>query len=105
MYEHLFIEKPIEMHRQLDGEIQFTETGDPVIDKWEQELAEGLTPDLGEVFSKDEMVKLRKARANFKSGAGATFKEVMERMARESAMLDQLDPHNHQKQTRRKTFG
>lgn len=102
MYEHLFIEKPIEMHRQLDGEVQFTETGDPMIDKWEQELADGYTPDLSEVFSPEEMVKLKRARANFKSKGGKTFKEVMEQMSRESAMIEkQADG----KFARRKTFG
>ena len=92
------------MHRQGDGEIQFTNTGDYYIDKWEQELADGQVPDLKEVFSPEEMAKLKRARAHFKSGQGSTFKEVMERIAKENASIG-IDHTNPDKPVRRRTFG
>lgn len=40
-----------EASRNEDGEIVFESTGDPLIDKWEQELAMGIDPDLTEGLS------------------------------------------------------
>jgi len=61
-YEDLYDSKPLEAHRNEDGEIQFTDTGDDMIDKWEAELASGQIPDLWESFSPD-MQKTFKERA------------------------------------------
>lgn len=45
-----------------DGEIVFEETGDPLIDKWEKELAMGLTPDLTEGMSERDKKILENER-------------------------------------------
>ncbi len=37
----------------------FTETGDPLIDKWEREIAEGKLPDLREAFKEGDMPRLQ----------------------------------------------
>jgi hypothetical protein len=44
-YEDYYHKNKIETHRTEDGEVML-ETGDPVIDKWERELAQDLEPDL-----------------------------------------------------------
>ena len=44
-WEDYYINNKKETHRREDGEVMYT-TGDPLIDKWEKELAQGLTPDL-----------------------------------------------------------
>ena len=55
----------MEIHTNEKGEIQFSDTGDPLIDRWEAQIAQGLTPDLTEAFDKDtwERTKARLARA------------------------------------------
>jgi hypothetical protein len=60
-YEDLFEKDPNELLKAgkgEDGEIMFEETGDPLIDKWEQELAQGLMPDLTEGMSDASRKKL-----------------------------------------------
>lgn len=57
-----YYEQPLEAYRQEDGTIKFTDTGDPLIDKWEQELAEGKTPEYLEAFSPEELEKLVRLR-------------------------------------------
>jgi len=50
-YEDLFDDDKgalLEASRGEDGEIMFESTGDPLIDKWERELAMGIDPDLNE---------------------------------------------------------
>jgi len=54
-----FENNPLEVHRQEDGEIQFTNTGDSLIDKWEQDLADGVLPNLEEAFTPEALEKLR----------------------------------------------
>jgi len=49
-FEDLYTNNPSEAH---DGDTPYV-TGDPLIDKWEKELSEGLTPDLSEGMSSDE---------------------------------------------------
>ena len=44
-WEDYYQKNSIEAKRTEDGEVVF-ETGDPYIDKWERELAAGITPDL-----------------------------------------------------------
>lgn len=64
-YEDLFEKDPkmmLEAARGEDGEIVFEETGDPLIDKWERELSQGITPDLTEGLSKRSLEQLEKER-------------------------------------------
>ena len=67
IFEHLvdfyldkFEQNPIEAQRNKDGEIQFTETGDELIDKWEEQIARGEAPDLNEAFSPESLAYLAK---------------------------------------------
>lgn len=53
-----------------DGEIVFTDTGDDLIDKWEQELAKGIIPDLEEGLAKSVKDELKKERKLSKSDKG-----------------------------------
>ena len=49
-WEDYFDDNPNKIFETLskDGEFTFSETGDPLIDKWEREIAKGLIPDLNE---------------------------------------------------------
>lgn len=58
------------MMKGEDGEIVFTDTGDPLIDKWEAELAAGLMPDLTEGMPEKEKMKLKEAKNNPKKISG-----------------------------------
>ncbi len=100
MYKQRFRDKPLEMHRQDDGEIQFTETGDALVDQWEADMAAGIEPDLSAALSPEVLRKLEATRGKSK---GMTIKEVMERAGKESA---KLDFSQRGQQTRRmNTFG
>ena len=45
-WEDHYRKNPTHSHQTADGQVIFANTGDPLIDKWEKELAQGLTPDL-----------------------------------------------------------
>jgi hypothetical protein len=62
-YEDLFEKDKnalYESSRGEDGEITFESTGDPLIDKWEKELAMGIEPDLMEGMAEEEKYALVK---------------------------------------------
>ena len=63
-YEDIYQKNPSEARKALgkDGEFFFENTGDPLFDKWERELAVGLTPDLEEGLSQEQKAQLRKER-------------------------------------------
>jgi hypothetical protein len=84
-YEDLYESDPkalLDAGRGADGEIVFGETGDPLIDKWEEEMARGLTPDLTEAMSKEDLAKLQKKAAESKKlreaakGAASKIEEM-----------------------------
>ncbi len=50
----VFEAKPLEVHRQADGEIQLKDTGDSLLDKWEQQLADNEDIDFMEAFGNEE---------------------------------------------------
>ena len=58
----------------------FDSTGDPLIDKWEDEVRRGLTPDLEEGLPPQEKEKLRKER------------EMTQRAKAAARELDKPDP-------------
>jgi len=62
-WEDYYIEHPLEAKKSPSGEVVF-QTGDPLIDKWEQELAMGLNPDLTEGFSSEEKEKEELVKQN-----------------------------------------
>lgn len=45
-WEDYYDRNPIASRTTADGNVVFANTGDPLIDKWERELAQGLQPDL-----------------------------------------------------------
>lgn len=60
-YEDLFASDPRASLQAVigeDGEGTFEGTGDPLIDKWEKELAMGIDPDLSEGLSKEAREEL-----------------------------------------------
>ncbi len=62
-YEDLFESDPEALRdsmRDEDGEIVFDDIEDELIQKWENELAAGLTPDLTEGLSKTDLEKMQK---------------------------------------------
>lgn len=102
------------MHRQDDGEIQFTDTGDSYIDLWEEQMARGETPSLESVLDPETVEKLRKVRQNKKMSPAMSFKDAMELMTKQAQEegLSDYDPRlnavhgdRHGPFTRTKRFG
>jgi len=61
-WEDHYLRHPTEAKRVGDGrEVRFS-TGDPLIDKWEEEIASGIPPDLTEGLSPAERDKILAAR-------------------------------------------
>lgn len=90
-WEDYFHKNSLEAYRNEDGQIQFVETGDELIDKWEKELAEGKTPDYMEAFSKDEIDRLNELRERGTTKFGksiprptATLKQTAETVAQDA---------------------
>lgn len=63
-----YYEHPLEVHATADGGYQFTDTGDALIDKWEQEIADGNEEniDLTEAFSPESLAKVQRLLAKAK---------------------------------------
>lgn len=59
-WEDYYQKNPIEAKKSHDGHVQF-HSDDPLIDKWEREIAQGLTPDLTEGLSPEQKAKERQA--------------------------------------------
>jgi len=61
-WEDHYRKHPIDAKRTGDGkEVKFV-TGDPLLDKWEEEIAKGFEPDLTEGLSPAERAKEQAAR-------------------------------------------
>ena len=56
-WEDYYEKNPLDARRSKDGGVVFVNTGDELIDKWEEELARGLTPDLLEGLSPEQRQK------------------------------------------------
>jgi len=90
-YHMDFFEKnPLEAHRQEDGEIQFKDTGDDLIDKWEQDLADGALPDLYEAFSPESLEKLQQLTDKAKSQKIYTANNFGD-VAKQNALLERIE--------------
>lgn len=84
-YIDVFEKKPIEAHRNEDGEIQFSETGDELIDKWEEQIARGEIPDLNEAFDEESMKGLAKMRQKAQDrDPYQSMKSVLDRVERQA---------------------
>lgn len=54
-YQDYYEANPLESYRNDDGTIQFKDTGDALIDSWEQTLADGNTPNImDDAFSPEQ---------------------------------------------------
>ncbi len=87
-YEHAvefhldyFEQNPLEAHRQADGHVQFTNTGDPLIDKWEEQIAQGEEPDLTEAFSSEGLQRLRNFSNRKRDKDVSSFKDMYDSIA------------------------
>lgn len=82
-----FESNPLEVHRQEDGEIQFTNTGDALIDKWEEDLANGNFPDLTEAFTAESLEKIRNKLSKNK----VTVPKTMAEVAKQNALIESVE--------------
>ncbi len=62
--------------------MQFRDTGDEMIDKWEEQIAQGLEPDLMSAFTPEELERLSRMRAQAKSNVPRTMKDTFEMVQR-----------------------
>jgi hypothetical protein len=76
-YVDRFEKEPLEAHRNAKGDVQF-KTGDPVIDRWEQQLADGKEVDLLECFNSADITKIGNLN-NEASSSSQTFGGMNER--------------------------
>lgn len=87
-YVDKFREKPIEAHRNADGEIQLTDTGDALVDRWEAQIAAGQEPDLWEAFDEESirhLEKLRQAAELRDPYRGLSMKDTFDKVSRQAA--------------------
>jgi hypothetical protein len=59
-WEDYYLNNPIDARKNDKNEVQYV-TGDPLIDKWEEEIAKGLSPDLTEGLPPEARAKEREA--------------------------------------------
>ena len=70
-WEDYYAKNPTEAKRSADGkEVKFV-TGDPLIDKWEDEIAKGIEPDLTEGLTVQDRERVLAAREVNKDRAQA----------------------------------
>lgn len=65
-WEDYYRKHPTDAKRVGGNEVKFV-TGDPLIDKWEEELAKGLDPDLTEGLSHEQRERELLARRRFEN--------------------------------------
>lgn len=83
----LFEKKPLEAHRNENGEIQFKDTGDDMIDKWEAQIAKGEIPDLYEAFDEESLAhieRLRQVARDKDPYQGLSMKAAFDRIQRDA---------------------
>jgi hypothetical protein len=85
-WEDHYHNNPIEAHRQSDGQIKFEDTGDPLIDKWEEQISVGENPNFMEAFTPEQFQSLQRLRSNNKSSprTGRTMKDTMDSVSQEA---------------------
>lgn len=83
-----FEQKPIEAHRNTNGEIQFRDTGDELIDRWEAQIANGEIPDLFESFDEESLKYIEKLRAAARAKdpyAGLSMKATVDKLSAQAS--------------------
>jgi hypothetical protein len=85
-WEDQYYKNPLEAYRNTKGEVQFIQTGDEFIDKWEKELAEGKIPNYLESFSQEQIDKLNRLRTHGvdRFGKSSTMKEIMDTVSQDA---------------------
>ncbi len=86
---------PLEVHRNADGFIQLKDTGDPLVDKWEEKIARGEEPDLWEAFSpeaREELNRVRQKAAAVQVRGGFTMADTVERVSRDARAQGVVEP-------------
>lgn len=87
-FQDFFEDNPLERHRNPDGFIQLKNTGDSQIDLWEEQIAQGITPDLWETFPPEEIAKIQRMRmkaAQNPALSGMSIKGAVEAAEKEAA--------------------
>lgn len=74
-WEDYYEKNPIASRTTKDGNVVFANTGDPLIDKWEEELAKGLPPDLTEGLSPEQRRREKEALDKFQRQQNAVGAE------------------------------
>lgn len=83
---------PLESHRTEDGKIVFSNTGDPMIDRWEKMLSEDITPDfVAEAFDDKARASLDALRKG-KPRQAQAFKDVVDSVQRQEQALKEDSP-------------
>lgn len=90
-WEDHYTENPLEASRLADGRIQFKDTGDDLIDKWEEQLIDGERPDFMEGFSPEQIEKLNNLRTRGRSKHGHLVRGGTLKNAVDSATQDAID--------------
>lgn len=70
-YEDVFEQDPKALQKLIEstqGVYTFGSTGDPLVDKWEREIALGLDPDLVEGLTDEQRRKLEEEQRNSQRG-------------------------------------
>ncbi|MDB5716288.1 MAG: hypothetical protein JWO15_3685 [Sphingomonadales bacterium] len=65
-FEDIYRANPLEIHRNEDGDIQFQDTGDDMLDAWENQFAKGEDVDLWEAFSEKSKTDILERFKKFK---------------------------------------
>lgn len=97
-WEDYYYDNPLAASTKADGTVQFEDTGDPLIDKWETELANGKIPDYLEAFSDAERERLNNLRKHGRTRHGhlvkppATLKGAADSVSQQALDQGLVDP-------------
>jgi hypothetical protein len=74
-WEDYYQQNPLEAKKSGDGHVQFY-SDDPLIDKWEREIAQGIPPDLTEGMTHEQKEKERRALERLRLGGIEQEKQI-----------------------------
>lgn len=105
-----FDRNPMDAHVNEEGNIQFKDTGDDLLDKWEEKIAAGETPDLDEAFSEEALERLDryyKKKASGHYDGGMSIEAVSEQWGKSTkgGLWQQVDNSPKSKPKLPPTFG
>jgi len=99
-WEDYYRDNPLAASTKEDGTVQFEDTGDPLIDKWETQLANGEIPDYMEALNDEQRTKLNNLRKHGRTRHGhlvkppATLKGTADSVAQQAIDQGLNDPNN-----------